>query len=191
MLGIHGPEKCVTEHPCKYTNVAHFAVVNMERLYNAKLDRGPSRNVLNIGSGSGILSYLLWKLFGHRVDSADISTTRENFDSHYPILASFFGVIRYNWRVTKYTPPPSWMGVYDTILIYSSVFNKFWTEDEYHYFLASLLPHVAPDGWVFWHSNKYPGAAPFSERYYSHDDLHALAEKRNDLVQRRRNKNNT
>lgn len=147
----------------------------MERVYETKLDRGPARNILNIGGGSGMLSFLLWKVFGHQVDTCDIPSVHFKYDGHYPVMASFFGLTRRHWFVTT-NNPPSWLGTYDVVLIYLSVFNHKWNTDDYKEFLVSLMPHIAPGGFVRWHSNQFRGAKPYGESFLSYDDLVALAE---------------
>lgn len=118
-------EDCDSKHPCKFTNVLKYAASDMERAYDTRLDRGPARTILNIGGGSGMLSFLLWRVFGHQVDTCDIPTTSFHYDGHYPVMASYFGLTKRHWFVSAKNPP-NWLGTYDVVLIYLSVFNKKW-----------------------------------------------------------------
>jgi len=176
-LNKDGKGDCHARDPCKFTDVVRFTKIDMKRIFDNQLDRGPALNILNIGGGTGLLSFLLWKAFGHHVDTCDIPSVAFQYDGHYPVMASFFGITKRHWFITNVTTasPPSWLGTYDVVLIYWSVFNKFWDPQGHKDFLMALLPHIAPGGLVHWESNNFPGATEYHSVTFRYPELIAIA----------------
>eukprot|EP01087_Luapelamoeba_hula_P009304 TRINITY_DN23_c2_g1_i1.p1 TRINITY_DN23_c2_g1~~TRINITY_DN23_c2_g1_i1.p1 ORF type:complete len:364 (+),score=28.14 TRINITY_DN23_c2_g1_i1:106-1197(+) len=151
---------------CKYLDSTQYVPLNMRRIIADGLERQPGRRILDISAGYGYLSWLLWRLFGHVVDSSDVKT-KDYFNKGEPVedqkdysnnaMPAFLGIPRREWFIKEFTPVPSWLTMYDVIVMWQTVFNFKWTSPaQYNYFLASLAPHLNIGGVIIFHSNNFP-----------------------------------
>ena len=130
----------------KYADVEHWLKINLARARELKLDRSPSKRILDLGCGAGFFLFLA-KQFGHRGVGLDLD--------FYPLcneLIELLGVERVTHRIRAFEPLPNFGRKFDLITAFSSAFGRSedesrgWTVDEWKFFLDDLDRHRAPGG---------------------------------------------
>lgn len=133
-----------TDRYAKYADVERWLKINLPRVRELKLDRPPSRTILDLGCGAGFFLFLA-KQFGHDgvgVDVADFSLSNE--------LIDLFGVSRVIGRIRAFRALPDFGHQFDLITAFSSAFGRSedesrgWTIEEWEFFLKDLDRYRAP-----------------------------------------------
>jgi SAM-dependent methyltransferase len=145
----------------KYADVEHWLKINLPRVRELKLDRSPSKRILDLGCGAGFFLFLVQQ-FGHSgvgLDVGDFPLSNE--------LIDLFGVERVTQRIRPHQPLPD-LGQFNLITAFSSAFGRSedesrgWTTEEWKFFLDDLDRHRAPGGEILLEINSGKDG-----RYYS------------------------
>jgi len=132
-----------TDRYAKYADVEHWLKINLPRVRELKLDRPPSKTILDLGCGAGFFLFLA-KQFGHEgvgVDVADFPLSNE--------LIDLFGLNRVTARIRAFQPLPDFGRQFDLITAFSSAFGRSedesrgWTLEEWEFFLKDLDRYLA------------------------------------------------
>ncbi len=118
------------------------------------LHTGKPLRVLDIGAGAGWFAYVM-RYFGHDVDLTDLPEEYGiSIEAYNENLAVLGFKKKWAFKVTRLTPIPYEIGKYDLITATGAAFHKYWTEQDWHFFLDDLtLKHLNHGGCVFFHIN--------------------------------------
>ena len=142
----------------KYSRLPRYVELNLRRVYELDLHKGPPRSVLDIGAGAGFFLYL-GKRFGNEMLGFDCVA-----DDFYTGIHKSFAVDCRNLAVHAFTPLPDFGRRFDLITAFAVCFHviedNFWTHEAWKFFIDDLLTNqLNPTGIIHLHLNDAPSGA--------------------------------
>jgi SAM-dependent methyltransferase len=173
----------------KYLDVALYTLQKLLLARELGLEGGPSRRVLDIGTGGGHFPFVC-RFFGHRVVGIDIE------NALYEGIAACLGVQRTIVRVEPQTPLPDLGERFDLITACDVTFNDkddrdgrrvYWTTVEWQFFLNDLVAnHLQYPGTLYLKLNKEWQKGAFgSDRLSFNREVLAMAARNGAAINRR------
>lgn len=131
----------------KYLELDQWIEVNLGRVRELSLDRGPRRRILDLGCGAGYFLAICQQL-GHEVIGLDLDRV-----PMFREMTEALGVTRVVSRVQPFVPLPDLGARFDLITAFMICFNdhksaNLWGVEEWDFFLDDLARLLAPAGRV-------------------------------------------
>lgn len=135
--------------PGKYLDIETWIRRHLVHAKALNLIDGPSRRILDLGTGNAYFPFLCGRL-GHKVVALDL----DEYEL-YSDLVAFLGVDRRANRITRYEALPDLDGPFDLVTAFNICFNEqnsptMWEPPEWEFFLHDVIDHqLAPGGEIF------------------------------------------
>jgi SAM-dependent methyltransferase len=154
----------------KYLDLDTFLPLNIRRVQDLNLHRGPPLDILDMGCGAGYFLFIA-QAQGHRGLGLDVAGIPV-FDA----MVELFKVRRIIYTVKAFEPMPDLGSKFDLITGFSTSFHGrqehawCWGAKEWDFLMTDLKRHLKPEGRIFFGLNPIHG-----DTYYTPEVLAVFA----------------